>query len=88
MPKITCIQKRKPFSHSAASSADYVHRVDSDEFSIKRYKDDSIGIFFKRSSMHGQGIWLYLTSKDVATAFGHALLMVSEGYSNDVTISI
>jgi len=43
---------------------------------------------FKRSSLHGQGVGLYLPSADLAIAFGRALLMVSEGYSTDVTISI
>ena len=87
MPSITGIQRRAPYSHSAASFSDYDHTVNSDEFSIKRYKDNSIRIFFKRSSAHGQGIGLYLPSIDVAIAFGRALLMISEGYSNDVTIS-
>ena len=88
MSRIRGIQKREPFSHSDASSSDYDHTVDSDEFSIKRYKDSGIRIFFKRSSLHGQGVGLYLPSADLAIAFGRALLMVSEGYSTDVTISI
>ena len=88
MPRITGIQQREPYSHSAASSSDYDHTVDSDEFSIKGYKDNSVRIFFKRSSLHGQGVGLYLPSIDVATALGRALLMVSEGYSNSVTIAM
>ena len=88
MPKITGIQRRAPYSHSAASYSDYDHTVVSDEFSIKRYRDDRIRIFFKLSSAHGQGVGLSLPSTDVATTFGRALLMVSEGYSSDVTISM
>lgn len=88
MPNIRGIQKRAPYSHSTASSSDYDHVVDSDEFSIKRYKDNSIRIFFKRSTLHGQGVGLYLPSSDLAISFGRALLMVSEGYSTDVAISI
>ena len=88
MPNITGIQRRAPFSHSGASCSYFDRTVNSDEFSIKRYKDDSIRIFFKLSSAHGQGVGLYLPSTAVATAFGHALLMISEGYSDDVTISI
>lgn len=88
MPMITGIQQRKPYSHSGASSSNYNHPVNSDEFSIKRYKDDSIRIFFKDSPAHGQGVGLHLPSPYVATALARALLMVSEGYSNDATISI
>lgn len=88
MPQITGTQKREPFSHSNASSSDYVHIIDSDEFSIKKYKDGRIKIFFKRSSSHGQGVGLSLPSSDVATAFGRSLLIVSEGYSTDITSSI
>ena len=88
MHRITGIQKRAPYSHSAASYSDYDHPIDSDEFSITRSKANRIRIFFKHSSAHGQGVGLYLPSPDVATAFGHALLMISEGHSDNVTISI
>ena len=88
MPIITGIQQRKPYSHSGASSSNYNHPVDSNEFSIKRYKDNSIRIFFKESSVHGQGVGLHLPSTEIVTALGRALLMVSEGYSNDVTVSV
>jgi len=88
MSQITGIQKREPYSHSNASSSDYDHIINSDEFSIKKYKDDRIRIFFKRSSLHGQGVGLLLPSSDLATAFGRSLLIVSEGYSTDITSSI
>jgi hypothetical protein len=88
MHRITGIQKRAPFSHSGASSSHYDHSIDSEEFSITKSKSNRIRIFFEHSSAHGQGVGLYLPSTDVATALGRALLMVSEGYSNDVTISI
>ena len=88
MSQITGIQKREPYSHSNASSSDYDHIIDSDEYSIKKYRDDRIRIFFKRSSLLGQGVGLLLPSSDVATAFGRSLLIVSEGYSTDITSSI
>ena len=88
MQWVTGIQKRAPHSRSSASYANYDDTVNSDEFSIRKYKDKSIRIFFRRSSAHDQGVGLHLPSKDVATAFGHALLMVSEGHSDNVTISI
>ena len=88
MQWVTGIQKRAPHSRSSASYANYDDTVNSDEFSIRKYKDKSIRIFFRRSSEHDQGVGLHLPSKDVATAFGHALLMISEGNSDNVTISI
>ena len=88
MSLITGIQRREPYSHSAASYSDYDHRVDGDEFSIKRYKDNRIRVFFKRISLHGQGVGLLLPSAEVGIALGRALLMASEGYSTDITISI
>jgi len=88
MSQITGIQRREPFSHSAASYSEYDHRIDSDEFSIKRYKDNRIRIFFKRTSEHGQGIGLLLPSVESGIAFGRALLMVAEGYSADLTSSV
>jgi len=88
MAQITGIQKREPYSHSHASSSDYDHPINSDEFSIKKYQTDRIRIFFKRSSLHGQGVGLLLPSSEAAIAFGRALLMVSEGYSTDITVSI
>jgi hypothetical protein len=87
MHSITGIQRRAPYSHSGANSSHYDHSVDSDEFSITKSKANRIRIFFKHTSEDAQGVGLYLPSTDVATALGRALLMVSEGYSNDVTIS-
>jgi len=60
MAQITGVQRREPYSHSAASSSDYDHRIASDELSIKRYSDDRIRVFFKRSSAHSQGVGLLL----------------------------
>jgi len=88
MPQITGIQQREPYSHSAASYSDYDHRVDADEFSIKRYKDNRIRVFFKRTALHGQGVGLLLPSAEAGIALGRALIMVSEGYSTDITSSI
>ena len=88
MPQITGIQRREPYSHSAASYSDYDHPLASDEFSIKRYKDNRIRVFFKRSSLHSQGVGLLLPSTEVGIALGRALIMVSEGYSTDITSSI
>lgn len=88
MPTITGIQQRGPFSHSGAKSSDYDHLIDSDEYSIERYEDGRIKIFFRRSSLKGQGVGLVLPSSDVATAFGRSLLIVSEGYSTNITSSI
>ena len=88
MPQITGIQRREPYSHSSASYSDYDHLVASDEFSIKRYKDNRIRVFFKRSSLHGQGVGLLLPSVEVGITLGRTLIMVSEGYSTDITSSI
>jgi len=88
MSQITGIQKREPYSHSNASSSDYDHRIDSDEFSIKRYNNNRIRIFFKRSSLHAQGVGLLLPSVESGIALGRSLLIVSEGYSSDITSSI
>jgi hypothetical protein len=87
MSQIRGIQKREPYSHSSGSKSNYDHYIESDEFSIKKYKNGDIEIFFKRSSSHTQGVGLHLPSTKLATAFGRALLLVSEGYSDDVTIS-
>ena len=88
MRRITGIQKRAPYSHSAASSSRYDHGIDSDAFSVTKSKANRIRIFFRHSSEHGQGVGLYLPSANVATALGRALLMVSEGHSDDVTVVI
>jgi len=87
MSIIRGIQKREPYSHSYESKSDYDHSIESDEFSIKKSKDSDIEIFFKRSSFHAQGVGLHIPSTELATALGRALLLVSEGYSSNVTIS-
>jgi len=87
MSIITGIQQRKPYSHSGASSSNYNHPINTDEFVINKYKDNRIRIFFKQSTSHRQGVGLDLPSADIATSLARAILMVSEGYSNNVTIS-
>ena len=88
MRRITGVQKRAPHSHSVVSSSHYGNSIDSGEFSITEPKANRIRIFLRRSSEHEQGVGLHLPSTDVAIALGRALLIVSEGYSDDVTVSM
>jgi len=88
MPQILGIQRREPFEHSAASSSQYDHPIASDEFTIRKHSNNSIRVFFKRSSAHSQGVGLLLPSTEVAIVLSRALLMVAEGYSTEITSSL
>ena len=83
MPQIMSIQRREPYSHSAASYSDYNYLVAADEFAVKRV-GDKINIFFPRSPAPGQGVGLLLPSLEVGIAVGRTLLTVAEGYSSEM----
>lgn len=88
MPLITSIQLREPYSHSAASYSEYSHPVNAAEFQVKRQargEDIEVRIFFPCSGALGQGVGLSLPSLEVTRAVGQALLMIAEGYLNEMT---
>ena len=90
MPKqIKGIQRKAPKAGSDKGYSDHDDWANCEEFVVKKWSYEqttSIELFFPGFKNPKEGVGLGMPSVEVAIAIGRALLMVSEGYSNEVTV--
>lgn len=92
MPKkINGIQRRGTYPGSTKGYSDYDYPQECEEFVVKKWsypKTVSIKLFFRGFKNPKEGVGLGMLSVEVAIAVGRALLMVGEGYTDEVTVRL
>lgn len=90
MPKqIRGIQRREPIAGSSKGYSDHDDWANGEEFVVKKWSSEktvSVELFFPDFKNPKEGVGLEVPSVEVAIAVGRALLMVGEGYTDEVTV--
>ena len=83
------IQRRKQFAHSTKGYSEHDEPSNCEEFVAKKLRYEEtifVRLFFPRPMNPKEGVGLEIPSAEAAIAVGRALLMVGEGYADEVTV--
>ncbi len=90
MPKkIRGIQRKAPKAGSDKGYSDHDDWANCEEFVVKKWsfpQTVSVELFFPGFKNPKEGVGLEMPSVEVAIAVGRALLMVGEGYTDEVRV--